>query len=147
MNPDDVDSFLLAKYTGTIAVDAWGERSIFYNPGLVLPCGVYFATVKEKDGDNDKASNLDREGVYRLNIGTPKDVFVEQFGATPLRPAKGCSIQGDWDFTVLDQLTPHPVYGWMGWVSINNSSEEVFNGLSVFLDAAYEKSVVSFQKR
>jgi len=147
MNPDDIVSFLLGKYTGTTAVDAWGERSIFYNPGLVLPRGVYFATVKEKDGNHDKASSLDREGVYRLNIGTPKNVFIAQFGAIPKRPAKGCCIQGDWYFTALDQLTPHPVSGWMGWVSINNPSKAVFAGLEPLFDAAYEKSVVSFQRR
>lgn len=147
MNPDDVVHFLLDKYSGTTEVNAWGERSLFYNPGLVLPRGVYFATVKEKDGDNDKASNLDRDGVFRVNIGTPKNVFVEQFGATPARPAKGCSIQGGWDFTALDKLMPHPVYGWMGWVSINNPSPKVFNALAPFLDAAYEKSVASFEKR
>lgn len=57
--PDSVIQHLLDRFDGTRVVEAWGERSIFYNPGHKLPRGVYFATVKEKDGDNDKASCLD----------------------------------------------------------------------------------------
>ncbi len=46
-------------------MESWGEKGIFYNPGRVLKRGVYILTVKEKDGDNDKGSKLDRPGVYR----------------------------------------------------------------------------------
>lgn len=34
---------------GTILVESWGEKGIFYNPGHVLKRGVYILTVKEKD--------------------------------------------------------------------------------------------------
>ncbi len=147
MNPDDLVKILQSKYAGISVVNAWGETSLFYNPGNTLPRGVYFATIKEKDGDNDKASHLNREGIYRLNMGTSKLLFFERFGKPPARPSKGGVIKGDWDFTEVDQLTPHPVYGWMSWVSINNPSKKSFDGLSSFLDGAYEKSITAFKKR
>ena len=50
-------------------VESWGEKGIFYNPDHVLKRGVYILTVKEKDGDNDKGSDLRRENVYRVNMG------------------------------------------------------------------------------
>ena len=50
----------LSSLDGTVLMDSWGERGIFYNPGHVLRRGVYVLTLKEKDGDNDRASNLNR---------------------------------------------------------------------------------------
>ena len=68
--PDGIVQHLLERFENTRVVAAWGERSIFYNPGGKLPRGIYFATIKEKDGENDKASHLDRAGMFRLNVGT-----------------------------------------------------------------------------
>jgi hypothetical protein len=52
---------------------SWGETSFFYNPGQLFPYGVYFCTIKEKDGANDQSSNLARDGIYRFSIGLPKE--------------------------------------------------------------------------
>ena len=43
----------LENLEGTVLVESWGEKGIFYNPDHVLKRGVYILTVKEKDGDND----------------------------------------------------------------------------------------------
>ena len=145
--PSSILDDLLNRYPGTVAVDAWGETSVFYNPGNRLPRGVYFATVKQKDGDNDKASDLTREGVFRLNIGTSKPMFLDAFGPPPKRPAKGCAIDGPWDFTQLNQLTPHPVYGWMSWVAVLNPSRETLTDLMPLIDAAYDKAKAAFHKK
>lgn len=48
-------------------INSCGEKGIFYNPGKKLKRGVYVLTIKEKDGDNDRASNLSREEIYRVN--------------------------------------------------------------------------------
>ena len=60
-------------------VDSWGEKGIFYNPNHVLKRGVYILTIKEKDGDNDNGSNLDRENVYRVNLGIRKKTFYRNY--------------------------------------------------------------------
>ena len=138
---------LLERFPGTIAVDAWGETSLFYNPGRMLPRGVYFATVKEKDGENDRASNIDREGVFRFNVGTSKPLFLERFGPPPPRPGKGQAIEGEWDFTKLDTITPHPVYGWMSWVSVLNPSAQTLEGMDEMIEAAFQKAKTAFDKK
>lgn len=145
--PDSILQTLLGRYSGTVAVDAWGETSLFYNPGRALPRGVYFATLKEKDGDNDRASDLNRPDIFRLNVGTSKPLFLERFGPPPPRPGKGQHIEGDWDFTAQDTVTPHPVYGWMSWVSVVTPSQATFDDLRPMIDAAYAKAVASFDKR
>ena len=68
---------------------SWGETSLFYNPENLLPNGVYFCTIKEKNGDNDKASNLDRNGVFRVAIGFLPTRYNALFGQKSSRPSKG----------------------------------------------------------
>lgn len=145
--PDSIIKHLLDRFEGTRVVEAWGERSIFYNPGLILPRGVYFATVKEKDGENDKASHLDRPGVFRFSVGTTKPLFLERFGPPPSRPGKGGVLDGPWDFTAADTLTPHPVYGWMSWVAVLNPSNETLTDMSEIVEAAFGKAKASFEKK
>ena len=59
MEAKQILDYCLSSLDDTILVESWGEKGIFYNPGLILKRGVYVLTIKEKDGDNDKASNLD----------------------------------------------------------------------------------------
>ena len=145
--PYSIIEHLLDRFEGTRVVEAWGERSIFYDPGLMLPRGVYFVTVKEKDGENDKASHLDRPGVFRLNVGTTKPLFLERFGPPPSRPGKGGVVDGPWDFTAADTLTPHPVYGWMSWVAVLNPSNETLTNTFELVEAAFGKAKASLEKK
>ena len=75
MTPDEILDDCLKTLEGTILVSSWGERGTFYNPGGVLKRGVYVLTVKEKDDENDKSSHLDRECVYRVNLGLRRETF------------------------------------------------------------------------
>ena len=143
----DVDTWIMTTFDGLAPGKSWGERSYFYNPDGRTARGTYFLTIKEKDGANDRASNLDRQGVWRINFGLPRPDFVRLFGRLPARPGKGQAIEGPWDFTTLDLLTPHPVYGWMGWVSILNPSPESFDGIKPLIGAAYGKARENFAKR
>ena len=114
MEAKQILDYCLSSLNGTVLVESWGEKGIFYNPGLVLKRGVYVLTVKEKDGDNDKASNLDRTGIYRVNLGLRKSTFQKMYGKIPARPAAGGVVDMDCDFTALDIIIPHPVYAWRG---------------------------------
>ena len=58
MAPDKLLNYCLENLDGTVLSESWGEKGIFYNPDHVLKRGVYILTVKEKDGDNDKGSDL-----------------------------------------------------------------------------------------
>lgn len=107
---------LLPWFGGVVPKGIWGETSLFYNPGQALANGVYFCNVKQHDGPNDRASQLDRPGVFRLSIGLSQETYEALFGTRPPRPPKGGVVGLPYDFAALNELTPHPVYGWMGWV-------------------------------
>jgi Family of unknown function (DUF6194) len=89
MTPDRIVEALCAVLPGVVPKSSWGETSLFYNPGLSLPSGVYFCTIKQHDGENDQASRLNRDGVFRLAIGLKPLSYVGLFGNPPERPAKG----------------------------------------------------------
>ena len=147
MSPEDIISYCLDNLGGAFLTESWGEKGIFYNPEGLLKHGVYILTVKEKDGENDRASNLDRDGIFRINIGVRKSTFSDLFGDIPKRPQKGGVVEMDYDFTLLDKLLPHPVYAWMGWICVLNPSEKTFGEIKPFIHEAYELAKEKYAKR
>jgi hypothetical protein len=69
MKPPAIINDLCATLDGVVLNSSWGETARFYNPGRTLPSGVYFSTIKERDGENARASLLTRDGVFRVSIG------------------------------------------------------------------------------
>ena len=147
MDQVQLSEHLLRYFADVHPVQTWGETAFFYNPGRQLPRGVYFATIKSKDGDNDRASDLGRPGVFRLNIGIGQSAYRGQFGQPPARPAAGSVVDTGHDFTRLDQLMPHPVYAWMSWVCVLNPTSQTVRSLHPLLERAYDLAVDKFQKR
>lgn len=144
---DFIVSALLKNYAGLKIIEAWGETSFFYNPDNSLKRGIYFCTLKNKDGENDKASHLYRADAFRMNFGLSKKTFTSIFNTIPKRPIKGGVIEGDYNFQTYDILTPHPIYGWMAWVSIINPSETSFNNLKSLIDESYELCIQKHKKK
>jgi len=137
----------MQNLSDVVLVDSWGEKGIFYNPQNRLKRGVYVLTIKEKDGENDRSSNLNRADIYRVNLGIRKETFKSIFGSIPKRPDKGGIVNMDYDFTVIDKIIPHPIYAWMGWISILNPSGKTFDTLKPFIQEAFEFSKEKFSKK
>jgi hypothetical protein len=92
---------------------AWGDTFFIFDPerNLEPKFRFPFATIVTKDyGDFDRASNLDRPGIFRLNIGVSKDTYCSLFGPPPSPSGGAGVVDTGHDFTVLDQIMPHPVY-------------------------------------
>lgn len=100
------------------------DTFFFHNSDNKFP----FATLVTKDSEFDNASNLDRPGVFRLNIGVGKETFHALFGATDTATI---------DYTALDRLMPHPVYGKMYWISVINPSDRTFETMKPLIAEAH----------
>jgi Family of unknown function (DUF6194) len=112
---------------------AWGDTFFIHDPERNLEGSrrFPFATIVTKDYDDfDNLSNLNRDGVFRLNIGVSKETFDRLFPGEAVH-----------DFTELDQLMPHPVYGVNHWVSVLNPSDATLAEIRPLLDEAYEIAV------
>jgi hypothetical protein len=127
----------------------WGERGLFYNPQGQFSKGAYVLTFKEKDGANDSASQLNTGDKYRLNIKISKQTFVKLFKSIPNRPVAGEIIEGEYDFTELDKLMPHPVYGWMTWACVINPTLKTIKLMEEdgLFEEAYQAAVVTIDKK
>ena len=147
MKADEILKYCLDNLDGVNLVLSFGERNIFYNPENKLKRGVYVLTVKESDGKNDFSSNLNRENIYRVNIGIRKETFKGKFGFIPKRQKKGESTYMDYDFSVQNKIMPHPVYAWMGWICVINPSIETFEDLKPLIIESYEYAKEKYQKK
>jgi Family of unknown function (DUF6194) len=138
MTITQLQNLILESYPGLNSLDTYGEKSFFYNPENLLTKGIYFATLKEKDGPNDKASDLNREGVFRLNLGISKQSYEKLFGTKPKRPPKGGIVDTGHDFKEFNKITPHPIYAWLHWIAILNPDDDSMSQIKELMDETYQ---------
>lgn len=147
MKANDIIKYCLSHLKDVVLVESWGEKGIFYNPNNALKRGVYVLTIKEKDGDNDKSSMLNRENIYRVNLGLKKATFIQKFNFIPKRPSAGEIVKMDFDFTAINTIMPHPVYAWMGWICVLNPTERTFQEFELLIKESYEYAKEKFVKK
>jgi hypothetical protein len=131
-NFDDVEVQIAGPNDGSPEV-AWGDTFFMQRDDVHhFP----FATIVTKDyGDFDNQSNLNREGVFRLNIGIGKKTFDRLFS------------DGVYDYTALDVLMPHPVYAGNHFVCVLNPSDATFESLRPLLAEAYDIAAGRIERR
>jgi Family of unknown function (DUF6194) len=148
IRPEDLLSELVALDPAMTLQRYYGERAVFYNPGRAAPLGIIVASVKDHDGPNDRRAHLSRPDVYRLAFGLSRATFAGLFGDVPARPPKGGVVAlADHDLTALDELMPHPVYAWMGWVQILNPTAESLDSLRGLLTSSLELARDKWRRR
>lgn len=74
-----------------------------------------FVTIADSDNEYDAVSNLNRDGVFRINIGISKATF-------DILLADSSSEQID--YSVVDVFLPHPDYAKQHFVCILNPSQD-----------------------
>jgi hypothetical protein len=128
--------YILDTFPGVETTTNFGYTFFFYGSERMLP----FATVASSYNEHERISNLDRPGVYRLNIGVSKATFQSLFGTGKVDP-------GNYEFTTLDRLRPHPDYAAQSWICVLNPSQATFERVRTFLAEAYELARVRADKR
>lgn len=98
-----------------------------------------FATIVTKDYPDDKASRLDRQGVFRVNIAARRD--------TAATLTSDEDSDGAIDQSALDELFVHPVYGSMGWLAVVNPGRRTAENTRHLLRDAYEAARARYDRR
>src|SRR4051812_32640060 len=103
MDEASIRAYILETFPDVSVTDAMNAAFFFTGSQQKFP----FATIVTTD-EHDQASDLSRPGVFRLNVGVSKQTFAALFGADP-------ATEGEtpFDYTALDRIMPHPVYGKM----------------------------------
>ena len=130
MDETSIAQYIADTFAGVETGHNFGYTFFFYGPDHMLP----FATIAAADYDYDRVSQLDRPGVFRLNIGVSKQTFQALLGTDRV------DISG-YDFTVLDKIMPHPDYAPQSWVCVLNPSAETFQTVRSLLAEAYDLAV------
>jgi hypothetical protein len=147
MTASQIIKTILQRFDGVVVKAAYAETTLFYNPGKVLPNGVYFLTIKEKDGPNDKASQLNREGVIRVSFKPKPSTYKRVFGEKPKRTKADKAKSLPCDPARIDEWMPHSIYAWMGWTMVLSPSKENFDQLWPFIEESYEQAKEKFSQR
>src|SRR5947207_533522 len=99
MDESAIAQYILDNLPNVQTSENFGYTFFFYGDDHRMP----FATMTSSDNEYDRVSNLDRHGVFRLNIGVSKSTFHSLFGSQEVSVS-------DYDFTAVDCFLPHPDY-------------------------------------
>ena len=127
MEVQDLDR-LMRSFDGVETSEAFGYRFYFVGSDHRLP----FATIAESDNDYDSISNLDRPGVFRLNVGIGRESYEDLCGELEKVP------KDDRDYTALNVFQPHPDYAAQRFFCILNPTGDNEAVVRKLLAEAYE---------
>ena len=121
----------------------WGDLFFYYSPDGTVPQRTQpFATVVTKNYPGDEQSQLDRPGVFRVNISTDTDTFTRWVGRSPRDPATD-----DVDLSRADTVFAHPVYGTVGWLAVVNPGTNTTAVVIDLLTAAHARARTRYERR
>lgn len=136
MDESAVIDFIQNTFPDVETVVDFGYTMFFYKSDRKLS----FATLISSDYDYDHVSNLNRPGVYRMNIGVSKGTFQSLFG-------KNDVDLNNFDFASLDVIMPHPEYAQYHFICVLSPSEKTFEKVRVLLAEAYNIAVRRFNSQ
>lgn len=134
MDETEITNHIATSFPDVATSSSLGYTFFFVSPDQKMP----FATIATQDNEYDRASNLDRPAVFRLNIGVSRQTYRSLFGAQPAAPGPSGVVDTGHDFAALDQIMPHPTYAPQSWVCVLNPSEGTLPKVQSLLAEAYE---------
>jgi hypothetical protein len=129
MDIEEIRRHIVDSLPGTDVLEAFGDLYFVHDPRRDLPDArkVPWVTLVTSNA-HDEFSDLDRPGVFRLNVGLTKAEFARLFPEEcPHDPA------------ALDVLLPHPVYGRLRWACVLNP-DTTWLTVSALLDHAHARA-------
>ena len=136
MNESSVADYITKTFPEVETTTNFGYIFFFYRSDHKLP----FATLASSDNEYERISNLDRPGVFRLNIGVSKQTFQSLFGSEAIDAR-------NYDFTALDRIMPHPEYAAQQFICVLSPSEATFQTLRPMIAEAYDIAMKRNAKR
>jgi hypothetical protein len=132
----EVEAFIVETFSGVETAEAFGFTFFSYKTDNKMP----FATLASSDNEYDSVSDLDRPGVFRLNIGISKESFQSLFGYAELD-------MDNYDFTALDVIMPHPEYAKQHFICVLSPGETTFEMVRALLAEAYAIAVQRYTRQ
>ena len=126
---------------------AWGDTFFFYDPEGDRPENQrlpFVTIVVHNYAGWDTESDLDREGIFRVNVAIGRSGFEQLLGHPP---AQHEAHHNEFDYAATDVLIPHPTYASQGWVSILNPEDRTSTQLRELIEEAHAQAVRRHARR
>jgi hypothetical protein len=137
MDEASMAHYITTSFAGVETEIAFGYTFFFSGADHTLA----FATIASTDNAYEHVSQLDRPGVYRLNIGVSPQTFQALF-------SPGHIDLGSYDFTALDTIMPHPDYAAQAFICVLSPSDATFEQqVRPLLAEAYARSLARDRRR
>ena len=133
MNQAEAEAFV-AGLENVQRTENFGYAFFFVGDDHRLP----FVTTANSDNDFDNVSNLDREGVFRINIGVSKETFRKLIGEASVEPV---------DYSLLDLFLPHPDYTKQNFICILNPVGENVETTKTLIEEAHSIATARLQRK
>jgi hypothetical protein len=98
-----------------------------------------FVTIANADNDWDNVSNLNRDGVFRVNIGVSRKTFDRLIGKS--------SGNEPVDYSALNTFLPHPEYAKQNFLCILNPSGENVEKTKELIMEAHAMAAKRFERK
>ncbi|MBX3064916.1 MAG: hypothetical protein KF726_18180 [Anaerolineae bacterium] len=133
MNQTQVEAFV-SSLENVQREENFGYAFFFVGEDHRVP----FISISDSDNDYDTVSNLNREGVFRLNIGVGRETFK--------------ALLGDYDpaaidYSLLNTFLPHPEYAKQHFVCILNPSGDNVETTKKLIVEAHDLAASRLQRR
>lgn len=116
---------LISRFENVQLEENMGYIFFFVGDNHYVP----FATIGYADNEGDSLSNLNRNGIFRVNLGVSKESFNTLF--------PNYDPKQNFDYTQLDSFMPHPHYFQQFYICILNPSGENDDLLKSLISEAY----------
>lgn len=133
MKQSDLETFV-AALPNVQRTENFGYAFFFVGDDHRLP----FATMANSDNEYDKVSNLNRDGVFRVNIGVSKDTFQKLVGQAANEAV---------DYTALNVFMPHPDYARQYFVCILSPAGENVEETKALIVEAHSIAETRFRRK
>lgn len=132
MNQADVEQFVTGL-PNVQQTENYGYQFFFVGDDHRLP----FVTIANTDAEYDNASNLNRDGVFRINIGVSKETFT---GLT------SHFAEDNIDYTALNTFLPHPDYAPQSWICILNPEGDNIEQTKRLIEEAHAIAATRYER-
>ncbi len=133
MNQTEIESFV-AALENVQREDSYGYGMFYIGEERIMP----FVSTVDSDNEYDDVSNLDRDGVFRINIGVSRKTFEALFGDEPAENV---------DYSLLNTFLPHPHYAKQHFICILNPEGENVESTKTYINEAHDIATAQYQRR
>jgi hypothetical protein len=133
MNQAEVEAFV-SSLKNVQQTENFGYTFFFIGDDQMVP----FVTIAHTDNEYETVSNLNREGVFRINIGVSRKTFNDLVGEATYEPV---------DYSVLNTILPHPDYAKQNFICILNPADENVEKTKQLITEAHALALARFQRK